>query len=125
MTPVLLAACGGFLLAVLWMDLMFDVQVLPSLWEGIPLTLFEGMAAGKTIVSTNVDGLGEVLEDGRNALVVPPRDPQALARAVIRVLDDAALAARLAARAKAESARYEIDATVRRIEEIYEEVLGR
>jgi glycosyltransferase involved in cell wall biosynthesis len=67
---------------------LFDVFVLPSLWEGLPFVLVEAAALGKPIVATAVDGVPEMLEDGRTGLLVPPNDPPALAGAVIRLLRD-------------------------------------
>src|SRR6185369_4031156 len=73
-----------------------DVFAISSIYEGTPLTLFEAMAAQKTIVSTAVDGCREVLQDGVNGLLVPPADSSALASALLRVVDDVAFARRLA-----------------------------
>jgi glycosyltransferase involved in cell wall biosynthesis len=101
-----------------------DVLAIPSLYEGTPLALFEAMAAGKTIVSTAVDGCAEVLEDGRTALLVPPRDPAALAAALVRVSSAATLRQTLAEAARAESARYDIRECVRRMESVYDAVLA-
>lgn len=98
----------------------FDVVAFPSLWEGTPLTAFEALAMGKPLVSTDADGLLDVLQDGRDALVVPKRDSAALATALVRVLDDPALAARLAAGARATGQRYDIGAFVRKMERLYE-----
>jgi len=78
----------------------FDLFVLPSLWEGLPFVLIEAAALGKPIVATNVEGNNEVITDGETGLLVPARDPEALAAAVIRLLRDRPLAARLAASAK-------------------------
>lgn len=61
------------------------VFVLPSDSEGISLTLLEAMAAGVPIVATKIGGTPEVLEDGRTGLLVPPRDPKALADAICRL----------------------------------------
>jgi len=61
---------------------MIDMQVFPSLWEGTPLTLFEAMSMKRAIVSTDVDGLGEVLRHGKNALIVSARDSEGLAHAI-------------------------------------------
>jgi glycosyltransferase involved in cell wall biosynthesis len=72
-----------------------DAYVLPSLWEGLPLALLEALALGKPIVATRVGGNPEVVEDGENGLLVPPRDPEALARALLTVRRDAALRARM------------------------------
>lgn len=101
-----------------------DVVCISSTYEGTPLALFEAMAAGRAIVSTAVDGCREVLEHGRTALLAPPRDPEALAEGLLRVLDDAALRARLAAAAREESRRYDIAECVRQIEALYDEVLA-
>lgn len=99
---------------------LLDVQVFPSLWEGVPLTLFEAMAMERAIVSTDVDGLGEVLRHGANALLVQPRDPEGLAVEIERVLSDRGLARQLARRASRDSRRYDVQRTVDRMEEIYE-----
>jgi glycosyltransferase involved in cell wall biosynthesis len=104
---------------------LLDIQVFPSLWEGTPLTLFEAMAMARPIVSTGVDGLGEVLRDGETALMVPARDPAALAAAIARLLKDRAAAERLGAAALAASARYDIQNGVDALQSIYAEVLGR
>ncbi len=79
--------------------------VLPSLSEGVSLTLLEAMAASLPIVTTRVGGTPEVVRDGMEALLVPPSDAAALSSAIIRLASDPALARRLAdsARARAES----------------------
>jgi glycosyltransferase involved in cell wall biosynthesis len=104
---------------------LLDIQCFPSLYEGTPLTLFEAMAMARSIVSTGVDGLGEVLDHGETALIVPTRDPAALASAIAELLDDPAKAARLGAAAKAASTVYDIQNAVDAMEAIYREVLGR
>lgn len=103
---------------------MLDVQVFPSLWEGTPLTVFEAMAMGRAIVSTNVDGLGEVLSDKENALIVEPANPMQLARAILSILSDSRLADSLQENAKESSRNYDIDNTVRNLELLYEELYG-
>ncbi|HET7746369.1 MAG TPA: glycosyltransferase [Vicinamibacteria bacterium] len=100
-----------------------DVFCISSVYEGTPLALFEAMAAGKAIVSTAVYGCREVLEDGITGLLVPPRDPPALAAALARVADDAALRARLSGAAREASRRFDIAECVRRMEAVYDELL--
>mgnify|MGYP002784010502 CR=1 FL=1 len=77
-----------------------DVLVLPSYTEGQPMTVIEAMAAGTPVVATAVGGVPETVADGTEALLVPPRDPRALADALARLHAEPALAARLAAAAK-------------------------
>jgi glycosyltransferase involved in cell wall biosynthesis len=98
----------------------FDVSVFPSLWEGTPLTVFEALAMGKVIVATDADGLLDVLTHDRDALIVPKRDAQALATAIIRTMDDEVLCARLSAAARTTSLQYDISAFVRKMERLYD-----
>lgn len=101
-----------------------DVFCISSVYEGTPLALFEAMAARKAIVSTAVDGCREVLEDRGSGLLVSPRDPAALAQALIEVLSRADLRESLARSAQAASSRYDIRTCVTRMESLYDEVLA-
>ncbi|MFN0159026.1 MAG: glycosyltransferase family 4 protein [Bacteroidota bacterium] len=65
-----------------------DVFVLSSLWEGQPISLLEAMAAGKPIVSTDVDGISDILVDRKNALLVPPGNEEELSRAMCTMIED-------------------------------------
>nr|MBI3614609.1 glycosyltransferase [Nitrospirota bacterium] len=65
-----------------------DVLVLPSLSEGLPYAALEGMAMGKPIVATAVNGVPELIQDGANGRLIPREDSKALARAVEEVLAD-------------------------------------
>jgi glycosyltransferase involved in cell wall biosynthesis len=73
-----------------------DLVVLPSLYEGLPLVAIEALAAGRPIVATEVDGTPEVVIHEKTGLLAPPANPAALAAAIERLLDDPALASRLA-----------------------------
>jgi glycosyltransferase involved in cell wall biosynthesis len=78
-----------------------DVVVLPTLHrEGMPTALLEAMAAGVPVVASRVGGVAEIVEHGRTGILVTPGDALALASAVDRLLDDDALADRLAAAAR-------------------------
>jgi len=101
-----------------------DVLCISSTYEGTPLALFEAMASAKAIVSTAVDGCREVLQDGATGILVPPRDPEALAGALLRVLQDPALRAGLSRGALLDSARYDIRECVARMQDLYDEVLA-
>jgi glycosyltransferase involved in cell wall biosynthesis len=85
-----------------------DVFVLPSLWEGQPLVLQEALRAGLPIVATDVGGVASLL--GGAGVLIPPGDPDALASAVARILDDAEHARRLAAAAKSRAESLPTDA---------------
>jgi glycosyltransferase involved in cell wall biosynthesis len=56
------------------------VFVLPSLYEGLPLSILEAMAAGKPIIATRIGGTDEAVIDGETGLLVPPADSAALGR---------------------------------------------
>ncbi|MPZ18415.1 MAG: glycosyltransferase [Luteitalea sp.] len=75
---------------------LFDVFVLPSLTEGLPIVLLEAMQAAVPIVASRVGGVPNVLDEGRGGLLVEPGDSSALARAILRCIDDRALASQLA-----------------------------
>jgi glycosyltransferase involved in cell wall biosynthesis len=98
----------------------YDIVVFPSLWEGTPLTAFEALASGKPIVSTDADGLLDILTDRKDALIVPKRNAGALARAVIDLIEQPGLASRLAADARRTGARYDIAQFVRKMERLYD-----
>ena len=100
-----------------------DVVVLTSLWEGLPRVVPEAIAAGRPIVATAVDGTGEVLADGINALVTGPSDPSGIAARVVRLLGEPALGAALVERARPLLAEFDIDAMVRAQEELYRRLL--
>jgi glycosyltransferase involved in cell wall biosynthesis len=72
-----------------------DVVVLPSYYEGLPVTAIETLAAGKAMVATAVDGTPEVILDNKTGLTVPPGEPAAMAEAVCRLLRDKELRNRL------------------------------
>jgi glycosyltransferase involved in cell wall biosynthesis len=77
-----------------------DVFVLPSLHEGMPLAAMEAMDASLPVVGTDVIGTAEVVADGETGLLVPPRDPGALATALGALLSDPDLRARYGAAAR-------------------------
>jgi len=99
-----------------------DVVVIPSESEGLPLAALEALAAGRPIVATAVRGLRDLLDDGRTALLVPPGDPEALAAAVRRVLDDPALARSLGEAGLQEASRYTENGMVEAYLRLYAEV---
>ncbi len=72
-----------------------DLLLNPSLVDNMPISLLEAMASGVPIVSTNVGGIPHLVEDGKNAILVAPGEPAAMAAAACSVLGDGKLAERL------------------------------
>ena len=103
-----------------------DAFVLPSLFEGTPLSLLEAMAAGKPVVASAIPGNDELIVNDENGLLVPARDTDALAQALRRIVADPELRARLgaAARRRAESA-HSARSSTQRVVEVYDALLAK
>ena len=82
---------AGFRPDVLSLHKAFDVFVMSSVTEGLGTSLLDAMACGKPVVATSVGGIPEVVVDGETGFLVPPRDPEALAAAIVRLLADRGL----------------------------------
>jgi glycosyltransferase involved in cell wall biosynthesis len=86
----------------------------------------EAMDAGRPIVATRVGGVADLIEDGMHGRLVRPGDPPALAEAVARTLSDRAPAAAMGMRARERRARdFDIEGTVRQVEQLYEDLYVR
>lgn len=101
-----------------------NLFVLPSLSEGVSLTLLEAMASALPVVATAVGGTPEVVRSGEEALLVPPADAQALAAAIVRLATSEPLASRLASttRRRVETT-FSLDVMVMRYAALYDVVL--
>jgi glycosyltransferase involved in cell wall biosynthesis len=101
-----------------------DVFVFPSLYEGLGIALIEAMAAGCLCVATNTGPIPEFVEHGINGMLVPPKDPEALATAVCELLSNREEFEQLAANAKDTVLdRFLPEAAAVRLTGIYEELL--
>ena len=101
-----------------------DLFVLPSLYEGFPLSILEAMSAGKPVIATAIAGNDEVVIAGQTGLLVPPASPIALAEAIETLLSDPDLAQRLAVAGQARIRReFSRAIMVQRVTQIYEEAL--
>jgi glycosyltransferase involved in cell wall biosynthesis len=101
-----------------------DVFVMPSLWEGLPLSLVLAMAADVPVVATAVAGVPEVVEDGCTGLLVPAGDATALGNALARLVTDPALRGRLAREGRASVLpRFGVDNYVTAIVSLYDRLL--
>ena len=103
-----------------------DVFVLPSWIEGMPITVLEAMAHRKPVVATPVGGTPELVLDGETGVLVPPRDPEALAEALRALVADPQRARRLGEAGYARVAeRFTVERMTTRVLEVYDEVAGR
>lgn len=100
--------------------------VLPSRWEGMPNVVLEAMAAGKPIVASDVEGTVDLIEPGRNGWLVPPEQPQALAEAIIRLLNDSESIARIGATSQAIVVeRFKIEDFIASHEQLFREIVSK
>jgi glycosyltransferase involved in cell wall biosynthesis len=106
--PELLASC--------------DLFVLPSLFEGLPLSILEAMAAGKPVIASAINGTDEAVFHGKTGLLVPPGDAAALSQAIRTLLFDPALAQRLVTAGRSQVQReFSVETMVQRVTDIYRE----
>jgi glycosyltransferase involved in cell wall biosynthesis len=98
------------------------VFVFPSLYEGFGLPPLEAMASGAPVITSNVSSLPEVVGDA--ALLVDPYDPEAIADAMRRVMSDDELRRQLKERGHIRARHFSWDRSVRRVHEIYQEILS-
>ena len=101
-----------------------DLFVLPSLYEGLPLSVLEAMAAGKPVVATAVGGTDEIIVDGVSGKLVPPRNAQSLAIAINMLLSDLESARRIALAGQARAKEmFSANTMVHHVEDLYSELL--
>lgn len=131
--PARLAAVNGRATWLGWLDAdakaralrEADIFLMPSTSEGLPVALLEAMAYGKPIVATRVGGIPDVLADGTEGMLVPPGDVAALADAVVTLVGDPARAWELGRAAKERVAELGPDTIAKRLDLVYQEVIGR
>ncbi len=102
------------------------IGVLPSYYgEGIPKSLLEAGACGRPLIATDIPGCRDVVIPGETGLIVPPRDPHALAQAILRLAEDGALRARLgkAARERVEQ-HFSVEKVVKETLALYRSILA-
>jgi glycosyltransferase involved in cell wall biosynthesis len=101
-----------------------DVFVMPSLWEGLPLSLVLAMGAAVPVVATAVAGIPEVVDSGRTGLLVPPSDASALGAALARMFADPAFRHRIGVEGQASVLpRFDVARYVQAIVGLYDELL--
>lgn len=100
------------------------VFVLPSISEGLPVALLEAMSWGRAIVATRMGGVPDVVNDDREAVLVPAGDPAALADAIDRLLDDPERCRRLGSAARQRAGTLNDEDVCGRLDRLYREALG-
>jgi glycosyltransferase involved in cell wall biosynthesis len=103
---------------------VFEVFLLPSIWEGLPTVLLEAMAMKKPVVASSVGGIPEIVEDEKTGVLIPPQDPDALAEAVIFLLKNPDIADKMG-QAGYERVRrnFSLDNTVAKTETVYDRLI--
>jgi glycosyltransferase involved in cell wall biosynthesis len=103
----------------------FDIFCLPSLHEGLPVALMEALVLGIPVVATDVGGTGEIVTDGRDAVLVPPGDPERLAAALIALVGDPERRRRIGAAGRTRGEDLDVGRAIREVEAVYREGGGR
>jgi glycosyltransferase involved in cell wall biosynthesis len=115
----------GFRADAIAMLKSFDLFVMPSETEGLGTSILDAMACGKAVVGSSAGGIVEVIEDGTTGLLVPPGDPEALARAIIALLRDPERRARMGTAGLARvQERFTVARMVAGTRAVYEEAVG-
>jgi glycosyltransferase involved in cell wall biosynthesis len=110
----------GFVKELRELYLVMDVLLFPSRFEGTPLTIFGALAMGLPVVASHVDGIAETLQDGKDALLVPPQDKDLFVQAVCRMLQDREAAKKLALTGQHTVRQfYSAEAMVGKVEALY------
>jgi len=101
------------------------IFVLPSRWEGLPMVILEAMASGIPIVATKVGGIPEIIEDGKDGILVEPENPEELAKAILRLLSDVNLRSLISLNAyKKVKEEYSIERYIRDLLNLYCELVN-
>ncbi len=100
-----------------------QMAIFPSRYEPFGIAVLEAMAAGVPVIATPVGGMAEFVRSGRNALSVPIGDAKALDKAVVKLLDDPAGAAKLAHQAEHDARHYNWDRISRRTAHLYQRLI--
>lgn len=104
---------------------VMDIFVFPSVKEGLGIALLEALAAGRACVASEVGGIGTIIKDGLNGLLVPVGDPVAMAGAISAILDDREWAGRMGENGRAMVREtFSLDSMAGRVIALYREVLG-
>jgi glycosyltransferase involved in cell wall biosynthesis len=115
---------AGFRPDVLSVHKAFDIFVMSSITEGLGTSILDAMACGRAVVATTAGGIPEVVRDGETGVLVPPRDHEAMAAAIVKLLKDEPLRRRMgAAGLSLANARFSADRMVAETLSVYQRVV--
>lgn len=101
-----------------------DILVIPSLREGFPIITLEAMAMAKPIIATRIGGITEQITDGKNGILVPPKDPFGIAKAIIRFISNKELARKMALSGKKSvEESFSVEKMVAETEKVYQSLV--
>ena len=108
----------------LWINAS-DFLVLPTLSEGRPNVVIESMACKRTIIASNVDGVPELIDDNQTGILIPPKDSDAIAKNIIKLLKDEDLVEQLGINAYKKLLKMELnwENYAQKTKELYEELI--
>ena len=98
-----------------------DIALNPSLVDNMPNSVLEALASGVPVVSTDVGGVSFIVSDGQTALLVPPKSPEAMAQAILRLMDDSILSGKLVEHGLAEVQKYTWQRVWPMLAEVYDQ----
>lgn len=101
-----------------------DVFVFPTLKDIFGIVILESIACGTPIVASNIGGIPDVIKDGETGLLIPPKNPEALANAIIKILQDKTLSSRLSKNGKEEAKKYSWEKIAKDTEKLYKRVIN-
>jgi glycosyltransferase involved in cell wall biosynthesis len=102
-----------------------DIFVLSSEIEGLPVAMLEAMAASRPVVATQVGGIPQVIQNGQNGLLVPPKDPTGLAKAILTLIEDGDLRESMAQEGyRTVETRFSVDVVSKQVIALYDDLLA-
>lgn len=105
---------------------IFDIKVLTSLWEGLPRVIIQAAAVGKPIVTFDVDGAWEIVEEGKNGFIVPMKDVDMMAEKIRLLIDDQELRQEMGRYSRDKVGdQWSVENMVKEIDELYQGITNK
>lgn len=101
-----------------------DIFILPSLSEGLPVVLLESLASGLPIIASDITGISEIIENGKNGFVVKPKNPAEISEKIIKILEDEDLQQEIFINNKIDAKKYNWTNIVDKYEELYRKMIN-